>query len=210
MVMSVAPPGAKGTMTRIGLLDTAPGLRRPWQKVMPPAARTAKRSRQMPSDHCGLPSRLAQAYTGRPLASPESAYATALMLVRIERQLHRLLALGRKVERLCQHQVAVCFLDGRRSRRQSKRDAVEPRIGLFRHGSAQFAERHVARRVAAHEVDQPAGIGIVSFRLRLGDRKDDVAVRVVDGENPGRADDADLEKNTAPGHVTGSAHEMLR
>ena len=47
-------------------------------------------------------------------------------LVRIERQLHRLLALGRQIERLGQHQVAVRLFDGRRRRRQAERDAVEP------------------------------------------------------------------------------------
>ncbi len=47
-------------------------------------------------------------------------------VVRIERQFHRLLALGRQIERLGQHQVAMRFFHRRRRGRQAERDAVEP------------------------------------------------------------------------------------
>ena len=84
-------------------------------------------------------------------------------LVRFERQLDRLLALGRQIERLGQHQVAVRFFHRRRRRRQAERDAVEPAHRLVRHRPAQFAERHVAGRIAAHEIDQPRGVRVVAF-----------------------------------------------
>ena len=103
------------------------------------------------------------------------------------------LALGRKVERLGQHQAVVRLGRGGGWVGRPQRDAVEPRHGLLRHRAAQFAERHVARRVAAHEIDQPALVRRVAFGLRLRHREHDVAMGVVDGEHAGGADDADLE-----------------
>ena len=105
------------------------------------------------------------------------------------------LQLRRKIERLGQHQVAVRLFHGRRRRRQAERDAVEPAHRLFRHRSAQFAKRHVARRIAAHEIDEPRRVGIVALLLRLRHREHDIAMRVVDGQHAGRADNADLKLN---------------
>ena len=115
-------------------------------------------------------------------------------VVRIERQFDRLSALGREVKRLGQHQVAMRFFHGRGRGRQAERHAVEPAVGLQRHRPAQFAERHVARRIAAQEIDQPRRVGVVAFGGALRHRQHDVAVRVVDGERAGGADDADVER----------------
>jgi hypothetical protein len=52
-------------------------------------------------------------------------------------------------------------------RRQAERDAVEPGIGFLAHRAAQFAERHVAGRIGAEEIDQAALVGRVTFALRF-------------------------------------------
>ncbi len=113
-----------------------------------------------------------------------------------------MLALGREVERLGQHQAVVRLGGGCRLCRQAERDAVEPGIGLLAHRAAQLAERHVAGRIAAHEIDQAALVGRVAFLLRRGDREHHVAMGVVDGEHAVGAVDADLEAvdRARPGH----------
>ena len=84
----------------------------------------------------------------------------------------------------------------------AERHAVEPRHRLVRHRAAQFAERHVARRIGAEEIDQPRLVRRIAFALRLAHRQHHVAMRVVDGEHAVGAGDADLERidRARPGH----------
>src|SRR5262245_9025959 len=80
-------------------------------------------------------------------------------------ELHRLLASRREIERLGQHQAVVRLGGGGGLRRQPERDTVEPGLRFIPHRSAQLAERHVAGRIAAHEIDQPALVRRVAFLL---------------------------------------------
>ena len=90
----------------------------------------------------------------------------------------------------------------RRRRRQPERHAVEPGHGLVRHRSAQLAERHVAGRIGAQEVDEAALVGRIALLLRRRYRQHHVAMGVVDGQHAVGAVDADLQAvdGARPGH----------
>src|SRR5262245_6369351 len=94
--------------------------------------------------------------------------------------------------------------------RQTEGYAREPGYGFLRHWPAQLAQRHVSRRIAAHEIDRTPGVRIVAFLLWLGDREHDIAMGIIDRQHAGRADDTYFRLYTAPGQVTGRAHEILR
>src|SRR5574341_2273145 len=94
-----------------------------------------------------------------------SIVSSLLHVFGADRQLDRALELSGEIDRLGEHQPVVALAGGRVLGRHAERYAVQPRVGLLAHRTAQLAERHVADRVAGQEIDVAALVGRVALGL---------------------------------------------
>src|SRR5919109_1673418 len=155
---SEAPPGANGTIIRMGWLGYLEGSSAAQAGATVPTALAARPARTfrlltlIVSSTPRNPHFVGLVRARRVSASSAGVKLSRSLLLRIERELDRLPEFGRQVERFCQHQAVVRLGGGCRLGRQAHGDTIEPGLSLFAHRPPQLAQRHVARRIAPQEV----------------------------------------------------------